>query len=935
MMKKHNLTNIDQSLKNEKAAKHLSVALVLTPGWGVESPPYALALLAAILKKQQYGVHVFDINNIMYNASRSHGAWNWEDSLFWQKKESVDKYIADNQALIDGIVEQIVDLKVDVVGFSVYSTTNLMSIELAKRIKKARPAVRIVFGGAECDRRLPWENLLEHDSVDFLVFNEADETFPQLLEFIAQNKNPAPCKGIAYRCNGKIVDSGNRTHLKDLDLLPFADFSDFDIKSYRAQCGIVLKIATSRGCAYQCTYCSTQAVEKTFRTMSGDRIFKEIKHHIKHSKKIIGKYNSVYIFFIDLLLNANINTFAEWTSMLAEARQADEDLADTQWYGQIVLRDGMSRSLLDNIKQSGCDLLNYGVESGSPKVLRDMKKSLNIESMGLAMQYIHESGIRARGNFMVGFPTETEDDFEQTLDFLRKYGRYMDVIYPSKPFCKLERFSHIYDNQEEFDISIPSEREDLFWESQNGANNYIVRLDRYRRFCEVASSLSHRPTLLGVSDFEIDKWFLQGNYYRFIKKYEEASNHYKQYLLEGGTEKNAQGYILHCDAKHSQPEEELGVGNDKSSSLEASMQLGTSQEKQAIEDNARLNQQEFEEGQRVLVSSPRTVFVQAAGPCNADCQFCSKDDQYEFFNLNAYKERFSQKLFPYMHKAEEIVLTGSGEFLQHENAKEILQFFDSTFPYAHKMFSTNGSSLKPDIAEIIISSFSDYTIHVSLHASNARLHKEITRMDTFHLILGQLQHLLTQRGTRGNPRIHLYFVANTVNIEDLPNFIRLAHRIGADKVMCSYNYIYKKTQNDLSCFLKQDITNKVFKEAQHLSQELNMPLELPPFFSQETYQQKGICNEAWSQIMIDAQGAILPCDASGTCTESLLEKDFMKIWNGEYYRNLRSSLLSRSVGCFKHCFRANPASVNIFKSHIILRGKEGQDIGIVSEAVGV
>jgi hypothetical protein len=72
--------------------------------------------------------------------------------------------------------------------------------------------------------------------------------------------------------------------------------------------------------------------------------------------------------------------------------------------------------------------------------------------------------------------------------------------------------------------------------------------------------------------------------------------------------------------------------------------------------------------------------------------------------------------------------------------------------------------------------------------------------------------------------------------------------------------------------------------------------------------------------MIDSQGHILPCDASEDCNETLEGKDFWDVWNGPYYQNLRKSLIDKTASCFKYCLRANPQSVNDFKSHVIRRG---------------
>jgi MoaA/NifB/PqqE/SkfB family radical SAM enzyme len=346
-------------------------------------------------------------------------------------------------------------------------------------------------------------------------------------------------------------------------------------------------------------------------------------------------------------------------------------------------------------------------------------------------------------------------------------------------------------------------------------------------------------------------------------------------------------------------------------------------------ENSILNDFEFNSKNIVLRSSPRTIFIQAAGPCNSNCVFCSRGSGYEIFDLEAHKRCFEEKLYPYISKADTLVFTGSGEFLLLSEAEEILDFFDSRFPHVGKQFSTNGSPLTESICRKIIESQGRYTIHISLHASNYMLHKVLTRSDNFRKIIDQLEYLVKLKKGKHNLEVRLIFVATTINIEDLPSFVRLAESLGVDRVVCYYNYIYIPTQKYLSCFFKQDITNHIFDEAKNLSQKLKIPLDLPPKFGLESYSENGVCREPWSQMMTDSQGHVLPCDASEDCYLNIEKtKSFMDdIWNSEYYLSLRKSLIEKKASCFKHCFRANPSSVNDFCSHVIHRGQRN-DIDI-------
>lgn len=348
-----------------------------------------------------------------------------------------------------------------------------------------------------------------------------------------------------------------------------------------------------------------------------------------------------------------------------------------------------------------------------------------------------------------------------------------------------------------------------------------------------------------------------------------------------------------------------------------------------IQSNSSLNEEEYRSNTILLESSPQAIFIQAAGPCNSSCVFCSRGSDYERFNLETHRRRFEEKLYPFITKAQELIMTGSGEFLLLPEAESILGFFDNKFPQTRKIFSTNSSTLTPRICEKIAYGKSRYTIHLSLHASNSQLHKVMTRMDNFERIIEQVKYLLNLRKKTGNIELRLIFVATTLNVEDLPDFIRLASDLKVDRVICYYNFIYIPTQKYLSCFFKKDLTNEMLSKSEELARRLGVKADFPLKFDLKSYPAAGICREAWSQVMFTSEGHVLPCDASEDCNESLQNKNLMDIWNGAYYQSLRKSLIEKSNSCFKYCLRANPSAINDFRSHVIRRGRKESEIDIL------
>ena len=168
----------------------------------------------------------------------------------------------------------------------------------------------------------------------------------------------------------------------------------------------------------------------------------------------------------------------------------------------------------------------------------------------------------------------------------------------------------------------------------------------------------------------------------------------------------------------------------------------------------------------------------------------------------------------------------------------------------------------------------------------------------------------------------------TENVETLPDFVRFAQEAGADGVVAYYNYIYRKDQIKLSCWYAQKKTNSVIdnviENAKRSGSKLR--LTLPPKFNEKKYFEPGICSEAWSQIMINPRGDIITCDVAGDSRETLIDKDFMDVWNGKYFTDIRTRLLAGNLSCSRYCFRANPSCVNDLRSHIITRGKTEDEI---------
>ncbi|MFH1901227.1 MAG: class I SAM-dependent methyltransferase [Candidatus Omnitrophota bacterium] len=353
-------------------------------------------------------------------------------------------------------------------------------------------------------------------------------------------------------------------------------------------------------------------------------------------------------------------------------------------------------------------------------------------------------------------------------------------------------------------------------------------------------------------------------------------------------------------------------------------------------ENSQFNNHEYKLKRIELKSSPKNIVIQGVDCYGSSRIFCSGSNDCNVFDSEMFREKLEGKICRYFFQAEKIIFTGYDDFFQLSDVRDIFIYFQCSFDETDKVFYTNGMGLTLQICDLIFNEVplsGKNVINVLLSASSSHLYKVVAKgkAEDFCKIISQIKNLLDLRKekNKGNLIVNFNFMITALNVKDLPDFVKLAANLGVDKVICKYGYIYTPAQKYLSCFFEQELTNRMFDEAEDIAHRLNIDIELPPKFAQKEYSNLGLCRKPWSEIIIDTQGNFLSCDGLEKVNESLQNKDFMNIWNDFYYQNLRRSLIEGNSSCFEHCFRANPVSVNDFRSHVIHRGKNNDEIDLL------
>lgn len=303
------------------------------------------------------------------------------------------------------------------VGISVMTTQVPGALAISRLIRELNPTCQIVWGGAH-PTFFP-EQTAAYELVDVVSFSEGEET---LLE-IANNKNLAEIKGIIYKNNGQIIINPCR-ELTDPAKMPLFKWElvapEVLHKLY------LIPSLTSRGCPHRCTFCINAILKNRWRPRTVEQVLEDLRI-IKSKEYFKGKKLRFWDenFFVDIgRAKAIIEGMIE------------QDLV-IPWETTVranYLKEGMiDDEFLEKLKQSGCYLLSFGAESGSPKILKKIQKDITAEEILQSARMCLKHDIIPQYSFMIGLPGETKKDMMMTLkliDNLVKLGDKVQILGP-------------------------------------------------------------------------------------------------------------------------------------------------------------------------------------------------------------------------------------------------------------------------------------------------------------------------------------------------------------------------------------------------------------------------------------------------------------------------------------------------------------------------
>jgi radical SAM superfamily enzyme YgiQ (UPF0313 family) len=280
--------------------------------------------------------------------------------------------------------------------------------------------------------------MTDHRCIDIIARGEYEHTVLELARALRDKRNLAQVRGLTFRRNDDVLLNPDRLRVGDLDSLPFPARDYFDWRKYHEPGYYALPWITmisSRGCPFRCTFCSWP------QTMYGHKYrVRSARNVVDEMELCVKKYRPGEIFFDD-------DTFTIGKKRVLDiCRQILDRRLRVVW-SCMGRTDTVDEEMLTEMRKAGCRKIKFGVETGSPTLMADIKKGLDLDKVTEAFRVARAVGMEVHGTFMIGLPGETRDTVRETVDLACSIP--MDSIQFSiaTPFPGTEFYRQCADNR--------------------------------------------------------------------------------------------------------------------------------------------------------------------------------------------------------------------------------------------------------------------------------------------------------------------------------------------------------------------------------------------------------------------------------------------------------------------------------------------------------
>jgi radical SAM superfamily enzyme YgiQ (UPF0313 family) len=327
---------------------------------------------------------------------------------------------------------------------------------LVNAIREAFPHTPIVVGGEHVTAVYDYV-LDDCPAVTYCSLGEGEKTISELADALSDGRSLTTVTGLAFKDQtGALVFTGPRKRIVEVGKLPRPAWNLVPIHAYLnnsvmtgVNLGRSMPILASRGCPYQCTFCSNPVMwGPLWKPRPPLDVIEEIEDYLR-------EYNATNFDFYDLTAIVRKDWIVEFTNLVIERK-----LPITWQLPSGTRSEAIDHEVTALLYQSGCRYINYAPESGSERVLKAIKKKVNKDRMVLSMRSAIKNGMKVKANFILGFPEETYKDVVHTYLFLIQLalvGVHDVSVFPFTPypgselFAELKASGHIELNEEYFE----------------------------------------------------------------------------------------------------------------------------------------------------------------------------------------------------------------------------------------------------------------------------------------------------------------------------------------------------------------------------------------------------------------------------------------------------------------------------------------------------
>lgn len=468
--------------------KYKKAVLVASAMVCTDRAPAGLAFLAGICDHHDLEYEVFDLN-LFIQQIHEFDIWNKIEGSSYNMKfvypdEQLEKIVNETA---EKAVEKVLAHDPDIVAITSLSAMQIAWTEKFLATLKEKSDVTTIAGGPGISYeqeigKTAGRILVDKGILDYFVLGEGDFAFSNFL------------KGqIDLGVNSKSTAIDQWVpQIDNLDELILPTYKKIDITQYgltssvsKSKIPSTINITGSRGCVRRCTFCDIGSIWKKFRFRSATHIVAEIiKNH--------NETGCLNYFFNDSLLNGSIKQFKEVMQEIIKAKNTTIGLRDLIYSGQFIVRPRNQHPeyLYELLRDSGCDHLIVGVESGSERVRNHMGKKFSNTDIDYHLEMSSKYGIKNFILMFTGYPTETLEDFEDTVTFYKKNQKYLIdstiigtsmsgpvILYTNTP---------LWEKFDELGIEIHDTQYSNISNWTVGSNPQLTVKERHRRFIELS-----------------------------------------------------------------------------------------------------------------------------------------------------------------------------------------------------------------------------------------------------------------------------------------------------------------------------------------------------------------------------------------------------------------------------------------------------------------